>query len=216
MIRFPGALGPARIRAVSLALAAAVLAQTVGCSRSDSRQLPTEPAGQTETAPGPAETPVGRMPIARVAHQTPPSRVTATATVTSSPTLSATPTPTSIATATPTRTATPAPTVVIFLRGISWQWDFYGPGVNGGASIALQVGQPYEIRVYNDAPPDSSSHTFSGNADLGLSGAVLDPGSPAVVQRFTPQTAGLYPFLCTDSSCGSGHGNMTGLIQVVQ
>jgi len=116
----------------------------------------------------------------------------------------------------PTRTATPAATVVIFLRGISWQWDFSGPGVNGGASIVLQVGQPYEIRLYNDAPPDSSSHTFSGNADLGLSGVVLDPGSPAVVQKFTPQAAGLYPFLCTDSSCGTGHSNMTGVIQVVQ
>jgi heme/copper-type cytochrome/quinol oxidase subunit 2 len=154
------------------------------------------------------------MPIARVLHQTPPPRVTATASPTSTPTPSATPTPTSIATATPTRTATPAATVVIFLRGISWQWDFSGPGVNGGASIVLQVGQPYEIRIYNDAPPESSSHTFSGNADLGLSGAVLDPGAPAVVQRFTPGAAGVYPFLCTDSSCGTGHANMTGVIQV--
>ena len=103
---------------------------------------------------------------------------------------------------------------MIGLRGISWQWDFYGPGVNGGSSITLKVGQTYEIHIFNNGPPDASSHTFSGNADLGLSGAVLDPGAPDVVQTFMPHAVGAYPFLCTDSSCGTGHANMTGLIQV--
>jgi heme/copper-type cytochrome/quinol oxidase subunit 2 len=35
-----------------------------------------------------------------------------------------------------------------------------------------------------------------------------------VVQTFTPHAVSAYPFLCTDSSCGTGHANMTGLIQV--
>lgn len=169
------------------------------------------------------------MPITRIARGTPAGRLTPGPGVTSSPTVTLTsgpsaspsiPLPTITATRTPSSTPTSTPTatapIVIRLRGIAWQWDFYAPGVAGGSSVSLRVGQAYELHVFNDAPADAPSHTFSGIPGLGISGAIIAPSGAETVQTFTPSTTGNFPFLCTDSSCGVGHANMLGSIQIVQ
>ncbi|MFN2631846.1 MAG: hypothetical protein ABR610_00290, partial [Thermoanaerobaculia bacterium] len=129
--------------------------------------------------------------------------------------ISATPSPT----APPTPTATPAPTpsapVAIRLRGISWQWDFYGGSVsNAGSNITLTPGQAYRIEFFNDGPEDSSFHTFSGISALGLNSVSVAPGE-SVTQAFTPRQAGTFQFACTNSACGVGHDGMLGTVTIV-
>lgn len=141
----------------------------------------------------------------------------------SSPTRTAPPTPTPVVAATapptpprtPTRTPTPG-TTVVRLRGIPWQWDFYAPGVSGGSTITLRRGKAYEFHIFNDAPDDTAPHSFSGVPAIGLNGVdLLAPGGHEFVQTVTPQTAGTFPFLCTESGCGVGHDGMLGVIRVI-
>ena len=181
---------------------------------SDRTSLPTEPASR-EAVSSTAEDPgVPRMPIVRI-----PRRGTAAPSPTmtpSAPPSFSTPTPTPIVPPTPSMTPTAVPAAIsIRLRGINWQWDFYGAGLTGGgASITLRSGQSYEIEFFNDGPPDSSSHTFSGIAPLGLSAVSVAPGE-SLTRTFTPRQTGTFEFACTNSACGVGHDGMTGNISVV-
>jgi hypothetical protein len=127
-----------------------------------------------------------------------------------------TPFPTGLSTATPT--PTDAPAIVIRLRAVDWQWDFYGlPGrPDGGPNATLRLGQKYELHVFNGGIVDTPPHQFSGNAALGISGfGPLEAGGPEYVVTFRPTVVGAFSYLCTDSTCGVGHDNMTGLITVL-
>lgn len=158
-------------------------------------------AGTPTAAPTATRTPTP-APTQPAATSTPPPNPTATP-------VASTPTPSP----TPTKTATPAP-LVIRLRGISWQWDWYTPTQVGGSETTLKKGRTYELHIFNDGPGDTLPHVFSGVPALGISGLSLGPGTE-YVQTFTATATGDFPFLCTDSSCGIGHANMTGFIHVV-
>lgn len=154
------------------------------------------------------------MPIVRIPRRgTPAASPTATP---SAPPSFSTPTPTPALPPAPSATPTAVPAAIsIRLRGINWQWDFYGAGLTaGGASITLRSGQSYEIEFFNDGPPDSSFHTFSGIAPLGLSAVSVAPGE-SITRSFTPRQTGTFEFACTNSACGVGHDAMTGNISVV-
>ena len=142
------------------------------------------------------------------------------------PTPTPTPTPTSglpdaTPTPTPTRTPTPTPTdspaIVIRLRAVDWQWDFYGvPGMaDGGPDATLKLGQTYELHVFNGGIPDTPPHRFSGNSALGISGfGPLEVGGPEYVVTFRPAVVGAFSYICSESTCGVGHDDMQGLITV--
>ena len=74
--------------------------------------------------------------------------------------------------------------------------------------IALKKGEPVVLEL-------TSQDLFHGFSitDLGLR-ADLPPGKTARVQ-FTPDKTGTFPFHC-DNFCGTGHENMTGVINVVE
>src|SRR5262249_47829011 len=129
---------------------------------------------------------------------------------------------------TPTRTPTPSParTIVLWLRGIPWQWDFSGPPETSISStppylglntIVLRSGQTYELHIYDDAFQEDRPHYFSGVAAIGLPGTPVAAGAPPTIVTFTPTSPGLFSFLCTNV-CGSSaqHDGMHGFIQVVQ
>jgi heme/copper-type cytochrome/quinol oxidase subunit 2 len=103
---------------------------------------------------------------------------------------------------------------VIRLRGIPFQWDFYTPTQIGGSNVTLRRGVTYELHIFNDGPGDSNPHTFSGIPALGIPGRQIFPGDDLLLATFTPSTTGSFPYLCTDSSCGINHANMTGTVQV--
>jgi heme/copper-type cytochrome/quinol oxidase subunit 2 len=136
------------------------------------------------------------------------------------PTPSATPTA-PVPTATPTApapTPTPTPTVpattVVSLIATDFQWTFNG----GGSNFVMRVGQTYELRISDGDPAGRSDHGFGGVPALGLSARSLSPGRAPVVVLFTPTTAqvGVFGFSCNMPSCGSGHSDMIGTIQVMQ
>jgi PKD repeat protein len=164
--------------------------------------LPTRTPTPGPTLPPPTTTPVSQP--TPVGQPTPPPTATPLP-----PT--ATPVP---PTPTPTPTATPSGPIVIRLRGISWQFDFYTPTQTGGPSTTLKVGQAYELHIFDNGPDDSSTHVFSGLPQWGISGFPLSPRDEFVF-TFTPTAPGDFPFLCTESSCGIGHANMTGFIHVI-
>ncbi len=188
----------ARARSLWAAALGAVLALSSGCD-SEPVRLPTEAGGVRSPSSAAAEPDVERLPIIRIPRRRPGG---------------ATPTPTSTPAAVITPTATPSGPVTIRLRGISWQWDFYGPAASGGSRITLNRGQAYRIEFFNDGPEDGAFHTFSGISALGLSAVSLGPGE-SITSSFTPGQTGTFPFACTNSSCGIGHDEMTGMITVV-
>jgi PKD repeat protein len=125
-----------------------------------------------------------------------------------------TPTPAGVS-PTPTRTPTPAasgPTIVN-LTARQFRWDFDG----NGTTFTAKVGTTYELHISDVDPQNSPSHGFPGISALGLSGAILSPGSSFVTRTFTPNSSkvGFHPFACSESSCGIGHNDMVALIQVV-
>lgn len=154
------------------------------------------------------------------------------------PTSTAVPADTATPTVTPTITPTPTRTpagVVITLRAVSWQWDWYGPpstpisatspwpGLN---TITLKKGTTYELHIYNGGPvppPGVNPHLFSGIPALGLPAVQLvslDDGGSEVVYVFTPQATGSYFFNCADTLCSDGnianqHDHMNAWINVV-
>ena len=126
-----------------------------------------------------------------------------------------TPVPTGAASPTPTRTPTPTasgPTIVN-LTATEFQWDFNGNGSN----FVAKVGTTYELHIRDGDPPGFLAHGFSGISALGLSGATLSAGGSFVTRTFTPNSSrvGSHPFACSETSCGIGHDNMLGIIQVV-
>jgi heme/copper-type cytochrome/quinol oxidase subunit 2 len=174
------------------------------------------------------------MPLVRVVR-TPRTPVSGSRTPTASPTNSPTVVPTatpppptipaSSPTASPSPTPTRAPSIVLWLRGIPWQWDFSGPPqvvvsstapYPGQNTVVLQVGQTYELHIYDDAFQEEHPHYFSGIAALGLPGAPVSAGAPVRVLVFTPTVPGDFSFLCTNV-CGSNeqHGAMHGFVHVI-
>jgi hypothetical protein len=173
-------------------------------------------------------TPIPRMPIVVGGRRRTPvgtPGVSPQPSGTSTPTPTPTPTPTSGlpgSTPTPTRTPTPtptdSPTIVIRLRAVDWQWDFYDvPGMaDGGPDATLKLGQTYELHVYNGGIPDTPPHRFSGNSALGISGfGPLEAGGPDYVVTFRPAVVGAFSYICSESTCGVGHDDMQGLITVL-
>lgn len=184
----------------------------------------TAPKAAVATADEP--TPIPRMPVVvggrrRGPGATPPA---ASPTPALTPGLSPTPTPTPpgptatpTAPSTPTPTPTSAPAIVIRLRAVDWQWDFYGvPGQpDGGPDATLRLGQTYELHVYNGGIPDTPAHRFSGNSALGISGfGPLEVDGPEYVVTFRPAVVGAFSYICSESTCGVGHDNMQGLITI--
>lgn len=125
-----------------------------------------------------------------------------------------TPTQTPIATETPLPTATPTGPVIVNLTAQEFEWNFDG----NGSMFVAHVGIPYELHITDIDRQGSDAHGFSGIPSLGLSGQVLTPGGSVVVVRtFTPTAdqVGFRPFSCSESSCGTGHDGMLGVIQIV-
>ena len=115
--------------------------------------------------------------------------------------------------ATPTPTPTVRPTTVVNLVATDFQWTFNG----GGSNFAMKVGQTYELHISDGDPTGRAAHGFGGVSALGLSSQSLSPGRAPVVVLFTPTAAqvGVFGFACDMPSCGSGHSNMIGTIQVM-
>jgi PKD repeat protein len=127
-----------------------------------------------------------------------------------------TPTPTQgpAVTVTPTPTATPTGPQTISLRArqFEWNWNL------GGSSVVLQVGTTYTIQITDIDPAGRNSHGFSGVPELGLAGGKLTAGGGSILTRtFTPTSSqvGFHAFSCSESTCGDGHDNMLGTIQIV-
>jgi len=114
----------------------------------------------------------------------------------------------------PTPTPTPAAATVVNLVATDFQWSFNG----GGSNFVMRVGQSYELHISDGDPLGRADHGFGGVAGLSLSSQALSPGRAPAVVRITPTSAqvGVFGFSCNMPSCGSGHSNMIGTIQVTQ
>ena len=124
-----------------------------------------------------------------------------------------TPTPTPVpATPTPTPTARPA-AVVVNMVATDFQWTING----GGSTFVMRVGQTYELRIGDGDPVGRAAHGFGGIPELGISAQALQAGRPPTVVTFTPTSSqtGVFVFSCNLSSCGSGHSEMLGTIQIM-
>lgn len=73
--------------------------------------------------------------------------------------------------------------------------------------IVLKKGKPVILELVSD----DRIHAFNSQA-LGIRADVL-PGQPVRI-RLVPNKVGTFPFIC-DVFCGSGHGEMGGVITVV-
>src|SRR5436309_7646708 len=128
----------------------------------------------------------------------------------------ATPTPSSgSATQTPTPTPTTPANIVVSLVATQFQWTFGGTGASG-STLQAKVGQTYQLQVSDGDRPGTVAHGFSGIPSLGLAAQSLTAGGAPRTLTFTPTSGqlGSHFFSCSESSCGSGHDNMLGTIQV--
>ena len=125
-----------------------------------------------------------------------------------SPTATPTPPP-----STPTPTPTAQPTIVVNLVATDFEWRFNG----GVANFVMRVGQTYELHISDGDPLGRAAHGFGGVPGLGLPGRLLQAGAPPTIVTFTPGASqtGVFGFSCDQPSCGSGHSNMLGTIQVM-
>jgi heme/copper-type cytochrome/quinol oxidase subunit 2 len=124
----------------------------------------------------------------------------------SGPSPTATPVP-------PTPTPTPSAAIVVNLVATDFQWS-----VNGGdGSFVMHVGQTYELHISDGDPSGRTPHGFSGIPSLGISARSLQSGSAPVIVMFTPRSGqtGNFFFSCNQPSCGSGHSDMVGTIQIM-
>ena len=124
-----------------------------------------------------------------------------------------TPTPTPVpATPTPTPTARPA-TVVVNMVATDFQWNINGAGSN----FVMHVGQTYELHISDGDPLGRAAHGFGGIPELGIGAQALQAGGAARVVTFTPTASqtGFFAFSCNQPSCGTGHNQMLGTIQVM-
>jgi heme/copper-type cytochrome/quinol oxidase subunit 2 len=98
-----------------------------------------------------------------------------------------------------------------------FEWNFSGGGVSGGPTFRAKVGQTYQFQIRDGDPPGTNAHGFSGIATLGIPGVTLTAGGAARTVTFTPSSEQLGNsfFSCDQATCGEGHGNMVGVLQVV-
>ncbi|HEX7253045.1 MAG TPA: hypothetical protein VF376_09210, partial [Thermoanaerobaculia bacterium] len=110
-------------------------------------------------------------------------------------------------------TPTPSAAIVVNLVATAFQWSVNG----GGNSFVMHVGQTYELHISDGDPAGRIPHGFSGIPALGISARALQPGNGPVVVTFTPRSGqnGNFFFSCNQSSCGSGHSDMVGTIQIM-
>jgi hypothetical protein len=133
----------------------------------------------------------------------------------------ATPTPTvpgPTATSTPTPTPTTPATIVVNLVATQFQWTFSGADGASGSTFRAKVGQTYQLQIRDGDPSGTLPHGFGGIPSLGLSAqSPLTPGGAPRSATFTPNAGqlGNHFFACDQSSCGTGHDNMLGTIQIV-
>jgi len=126
------------------------------------------------------------------------------------------PTPTPTQGPPPTPTPTPGPsaeTITLKAKQFDWTWG------TGGTSVVLHVGTAYTIQITDTDHSGTNPHGFSGIPALGLAGGTLTPGGGSpMVRTLTPTTSqiGFYAFSCSESTCGTGHDNMLGTIQITQ
>jgi hypothetical protein len=124
-----------------------------------------------------------------------------------------TPTPTPVpATPTPTPTARPA-AVVVNMVATDFQWTING----GGSNFVMRVGQTYELHISDGDPIGRAAHGFGGIPALGIAAQNLQAGKAPTVVTFTPTASqtGLFAFSCNQPSCGSGHSEMLGTLQIM-
>jgi hypothetical protein len=134
---------------------------------------------------------------------------TPTATTTQSvPSPTPTPTPGSV-----TPTPTPSAAVVVNMVATDFRWTING----GGSSFVMHVGQTYELHISDGDPLGRAAHGFGGIPELGISAQALQAGRAPVVVTFTPNASqtGLFAFSCNQSSCGTGHSEMLGTLQIM-
>jgi len=101
------------------------------------------------------------------------------------------------------------PTIKITITASQWQWT--------PQNVNLKVGQPYEVTFQIDPAVPSVHHGVGGPAGLGNQGPPANCFflNPSCVWNFTPTANMLgspgpvYPYGCTQSTCGFGHTNMT-------
>ena len=122
-------------------------------------------------------------------------------------------TPTPVPSATPTPTPTSSSVIVVNLVATDFQWRFDG----GGNSFTMRVGQTYELHISDGDPAGRAAHGFGGVPGLGIPARALLAGGPAAIVTFKPGAGqtGQFFFACDQPSCGSGHSNMIGMIQVM-
>jgi hypothetical protein len=73
------------------------------------------------------------------------------------------------------------------------------------------------LLISSGDPPGTPDHGFNGVSTLGLAPiSHLVAGAPPIAEDFTPTAGqvGSYAYACSRESCGSGHGNMLGIITV--
>jgi heme/copper-type cytochrome/quinol oxidase subunit 2 len=168
-------------------------------------------AAEADNASGDLILIVGSADVPAPAGFFPPTATPASAGATPTPTPApATPTPTPIP---PTHTPPPPAAVRVDLVATDFQWSING----GGNQFVMHVGQPYELHISDGDPAGRTPHGFSGIPGLGISAKSLQAGGSAVIVTFTPQAnqTGTFFFACNQPSCGSGHSNMVGSIQVM-
>ncbi len=104
-------------------------------------------------------------------------------------------------------TGVPPAIINLTIQANSFNWS--------PASTTLTVGQPYQITIQLDPAQPNVHHGMGGDAfvQLGIpSGCSFL--APSCVWNITPTAAqasmngGVYPFGCSQTSCGSGHANM--------
>jgi PKD repeat protein len=132
---------------------------------------------------------------------------------TPTPTPPSSPSATPSTSATPTPTPTPAAAIVVNLVATDFQWNFDG----GGSTFNMRVGQTYQLHISDGDPIGRAAHGFGGVPGLGIPARALQAGGAPVIVTFTPSASqtGVFVFSCDQPSCGSGHSNMIGAIQVM-
>ena len=177
---------------------------------SESAQLPLFTyAAEADNLSGDLILVVGAADVPAPAGFIPPTPTATTTQAVPSPTPTPTPLP---ATPTPTPTARPA-AVVVNMVATDFQWTING----GGSSFVMHVGQTYELRISDGDPIGRAAHGFGGIPDLGISAQALQAGGAPRVVTFTPTASqtGLFAFSCNQTSCGSGHSEMLGTLQIM-
>ena len=119
-----------------------------------------------------------------------------------------------------TRTPTPSAAQTITINVKAWDFD---PGGPVSAPLVLSVGTPYRLVFHNVDGPlvENAVHGFSGISELGLPGtdSIARGGPDFVIDNVTlvPSQRGVYPFACTNNSCGGDpqqHAGMLGFLIV--